>query len=192
MVNPLRVDWQQGDQNLAPRLAVNSQVRWVSLLFFVCCSLLLSAQPANIASDPMKELSKTFPNTVAIKNKGRLLEFCPDGTCDGFVTSGNFSVPTLKDFAYLYVYFFSDYTFLSEWRGKEEAKNTAEDILSKPEYRSCKNENSREAARCVLRDLSKGGRVKLIFVRYDEGERHAVPKNLAERLSEKQDAPQSK
>jgi hypothetical protein len=44
----------------------------------------------------------------------------------------------------------------------------------------------------VLCDLSKGGRVKLIFVRYDEGERHAVPKNLAERLSEKQDAPQSK
>jgi hypothetical protein len=140
----------------------------------------------------MKELSKSFPDTVGIKNKGRLLEFCPDGTCDGFVTSGNVSVPTLKNFAYLYVYFFSDYTFLGEWRSKEEAKNTAELILSKPEYRNCKNENSREAARCVLRDLSKAGRIKLIFVRYDEGERHAVPKNLAERLSEKQDAPQSK
>jgi hypothetical protein len=140
----------------------------------------------------MKALSKSFPDTVGIKNKGRLLEFCPDGTCDGFVTSGNVSVPTLKNFAYLYVYFFSDYTFLGEWRSKEEAKNTAELILSKPEYSNCKNENSREAARCVLRDLSKAGRIKLIFVRYDEGERHAVPKNLAERLSEKQDAPQSK
>ncbi len=31
MVNPLRMDWQQGDQNLAPRLAVNSHVLWVSL-----------------------------------------------------------------------------------------------------------------------------------------------------------------
>jgi len=192
MVDPLRMDWQQGDQNLAPRLAVNSQLRRVSLLFFVCCSLLLSAQTADSASDPMKQLSKTFPDTVAIKNKGRLLEFCPDGTCDGFVTAGNMSVPTLKDFAYLYVYFFSDYTFLDEWRSKEEAKNTAGQILAKPQYKNCKNENSHEAARCVLRDLSKGGRVKLIFVRYDEGERHAVPKNLAERLSEKQDAPQSK
>ncbi len=67
-------------------------------------------------------------------------------------------MPTLKDFAYLYVYFFSDYTFLDEWRSKEEAKNTAERILSTPDYRSCKNENSREAARCVLRDLSKGGK----------------------------------
>jgi hypothetical protein len=93
----------------------------------------------------------------------------------------NFSGPI----AYLYVYFFSDYTFLGEWRSKEEAKNTAEHILLKPEYRSCKNGNTREAARCILRDLSKGGRVKLIVVRYDEGDRHAVPKNLAERLSEK-------
>jgi hypothetical protein len=164
---------------------MNRRMVWAFLVLYICCSLPLSAQSADTASDPMKQLSKTFPDTVAIKNKGRLLEFCPDGTCDGFVTSGNMSVPTLKDFAYLYVYFFSDYTFLDEWRSKEEAKNIAERILSKPEYRSCKNENSREAARCVLRDLSKGGRVKLIFVRYDEGERHAGPKNLAERLSEK-------
>lgn len=39
-----------------------------------------------------------------------------------------------------------------------------------------------------MRDLSKGGNVKLIFVRHDEGERHAVPKNLAERLSEELDS----
>jgi hypothetical protein len=171
---------------------MNSRVVLAFFILCVCCLPPLSAQPADTASDPMKELSKSFPDTVGIKNKGRLLEFCPDGTCDGFVTPGNVSVPTLKNFAYLYVYFFSDYTFLGEWRSKEEAKNTAELILSKPEYRNCKNENSREAARCVLRDLSKAGRIKLIFVRYDEGERHAVPKNLAERLSEKQDAPQSK
>jgi hypothetical protein len=169
---------------------MNSRVVW-ALILCTCCLRLVLAQSAD-TSDPMKELSKTFPDTVEIKNNGHLLEFCPDGTCDGFVTSGSFSVPRLKDFAYLYVYFFSDYTFLSEWRSKHDAKNTAERILSKPEYRSCKSENSREAARCVLRDLSTGGRVKLVFVRYDEGERHSVPKNLAARLSEKQDAPQSK
>jgi hypothetical protein len=164
---------------------MNRRVFW-ALILCACCLPVASAQSADTAaSDPMKVISKTFPDTVAIKNKGRLLEFCPDGTCDGFVTSGSMSVPTLKDFAYLYVYFFSDYTFLGEWRSKEEAKNTAEQILAKPQYSKCKNENSREAARCVLRDLSTGGRVKLIFVRYDEGERHAVPKNLAERLSEK-------
>ena len=172
---------------------MNSRVFWASLIVFACFSSLPSvAQLAGNPSDPMTQLSSTFPDTVEVKNKGRLLEFCPDGTCDGFVGSGNLSVATLKDFAYLYVYFFSDYTFLGEWRSKEKAKSTAELILSKPEYRKCKNEISREAARCVLGDLSSGGKIKLIFVRYDEGERHVVPKNLAERLSEKRDAPQSK
>ena len=58
---------------------------------------------------------------------------------------------------------------------KEEANNTAEHILSKPEYRNCKNETL-EAARCVLRDISKGGKVRLIFVRYEQGERQQCPK----------------
>jgi hypothetical protein len=165
---------------------VNSRIFWVFFIAFACALRPLSiGQAGGNPSDPMMQLSSTFPDTVELKNKGRLLEFCPDGTCDGFVTSGNVSLATLKDFAYLYVFFFSDYTFLGEWRSKEEAKDAAERVLSKPEYRNCKNENSREAARCVLRDLSKGGRIKLIFVRYDEGERHVVPKNIAERLSEK-------
>ena len=164
---------------------MNSRVGWMLLILCVCCLPQLSAQPPNAVFDPMKQLSKTFPETVEIKKKGQVLEFCPDGTCDGFVTSGNVSVAKLKDFAYLYVYFFSDYTFLSEWRSKEEAKKTAEHVLSKSEYRNCKNANSREAARCLLRDLSRGGKIKLIFVRYDEGERHEVAKNLAERLSER-------
>ena len=62
-------------------------------------------------------------------------------------------------------------------------------MLSKPDYRKCKDENSREAARCVLRDLSRAGRIKLIFVRYDEGERNVVPENIADELSEKKPVP---
>ena len=182
-----------GTVRSVPVIAMNSRVFWASLIVFACFSSMVSlAQLAGNPSDPMKQLSSTFPDTVEVKNKGRLLEFCPDGTCDGFLTTGNVSVTTLKDFAYLYVYFFSDYTFLDEWRSKKEAKSTSEYVLAKPEYRKCKNERSREAARCVLEDLSGGGKIKLIFVRYDEGERHVVPKNLAERLSKKRDAPQSK
>ena len=40
-----------------------------------------------------------------------------------------------------------------------------------------------EAACCVLRDLSRNDRIRLIFVRYDEGERHAVREKLQEKLS---------
>jgi hypothetical protein len=68
--------------------------------------------------DPLQQIQRAFPDTVTIKNHGRLLEFCPDGTCDGFVTSGNVPLPKLKDFAYLYVYFFSDNITLDEWKAR--------------------------------------------------------------------------
>jgi hypothetical protein len=139
--------------------------------------------------DPLKQLAGSFPDSIHVKNHGRLLEFCPDGTCDGFVVSGTMSITTLGDFAYLYEYYFSDYTFLGEWRGKEEARNTAERVLSKPEYSNCKSDSEREAARCVLLDLSRGGHVRLIFVRYDEGARSVVPRDLAQQLREKKSAP---
>ena len=94
---------------------------------------------------------------------------------------------TLKDFAYLYVYFFSDYTFLDDWRNTEDAKNTAKQVLAQPIYHSCENANSREAARCVLRDLGRNRRIRLIFVRYDEGQRNVVRENIAEKLSTETD-----
>jgi len=95
----------------------------------------------------------------------------------------------LKDFAFLYEYFFSDYTFLEEWRNKQETKKMAERVLSAPRYHKCKNDDRREAARCLLRDLSRDGKIRLIFVRYDEKQRNVVPRNIGEQLSEKKTAP---
>ena len=133
--------------------------------------------------DPLQQIQKAFPDTVEIKDHGKLLEFCPDGTCDGFVTSGNVPLPTLKDFAYLYVYFFSDNITLDDWKGTAGATEMADRVLGQNQYLACKNMDSREAARCILRDLSRNGRIRLIFVRYDEGERHAVRENLQEKLA---------
>ena len=97
---------------------------------------------------------------------------------------------SLKDFAYLYVYFFSDYlVYLPEWRDRDGSKHTAERVLSKPEYLTCKSDNSRDAARCVLLRLSRNGKIKLLFIRYDEGQRNVVPENVAKLLSENKATP---
>lgn len=136
--------------------------------------------------DPLKCLTSSFPSSVSVKRKGHLLEFCPDNTCHGFVSSANVSAVALKDFAYLYIYFFSDYVYLPDWRNHPDAKVAAERVLSKLEYRHCKAENDRETARCVLLDLSRGGKIKLIFVRYDENRRNVVPEDVAEELSKTQ------
>ena len=164
---------------------LHSAIR-ISLILAAALPLMAQAG-GDKATDPTQQLNKAFPQSVELKNNRRLLEFCPDGTCDGFVTSGDVSVVTLKDFAYLYVYFFSDYTFLDDWRNTEDAKNTAKQVLAQPIYHSCENANSREAARCVLRDLGRNRRIRLIFVRYDEGQRNVVRENIAEKLSTETD-----
>jgi hypothetical protein len=148
-----------------------------------------SAYATDEPFDPLKQISSSFPGSVKVNEKRRLVEFCPDQTCDGFVASSDVSVTTLKDFAYLYICFFSEYVYLAKWRSNGETRNTAERALSKPEYRSCKNESNREAARCLLLYLSGNGRIKLLFIRYDEGQRNVVPENIAEQLAEKKPVP---
>ncbi len=133
--------------------------------------------------DPLTKLSSSFPQSIALKQNGHLLEFCPDNTCHGFVSSSDVPVAVLKDFAFLYIYFFSGYTYLPEWRIHPEAKRVAQRILAKPEYRKCKDESDLQSARCVLLDLARNHRIKLIFVRYDEHQRNVVPEDITKELS---------
>jgi hypothetical protein len=140
-------------------------------------------------SDPLASLSSTFPHSIALKQNGHLLEFCPDNTCHGFVSSGSVPVAVLKDFAYLYIYFFSEYAYLPDWRNHPEAKDTAQRILAKPGYRKCKAESDLQSARCVLLDLARNGKIKLIFIRYDEHQRNVVPEDITKELSNIPDSP---
>jgi hypothetical protein len=164
---------------------------FVDIVFVILLGFFLTAdaRAADDQSDPVKQITASFPDSIELKNKGRLLEFCPDNTCHGFSASANVSVTALKDFAYLYIYFYSDYYALPEWRGKEEVKEAVQRVLSKPEYRQCKNESSREAARCVLLSLSRNGRIKLLFIRYDEGRRNVVQESISRQLSAKTSKP---
>ena len=173
---------------------MNRRAIHVCFFFFIIAYGLsaLGAMPSDKESDPLKQVTSSFPGSIELKRKGRLLEFCPDNTCDGFEASGDFYVTTLKDFAYLYIYFFSDYYVLQDWRNQAESGNVAKPVLSKPEYRNCKNESGLEAARCVLHNLSSNGKIKLIFIRYDENRRDAVPQNLADVLAKKKYVPTQK
>lgn len=135
--------------------------------------------------DPLKQLTSGFPQSVTLNQGRRTLEFCPDETCHRFVGSQGVSIAALKDFAYLYVYFFSDYYSLPKWRSQTESRATAEQILSKPEYQSCKRDTDFDGARCVLLELSQKGFVRLEFIRGDEGARNLVREDVVKELSEK-------
>lgn len=154
------------------------------VLLCIACSPIGAADAGDQGFDALGQLTARFPKSIELNQRGNLLEFCPDNTCDGFVAGGGVPVAELKDFAYLYVYFFSEFAYLQEWRDLPAAKSAADRVLSKVQYRNCRKGASREVARCVLRDLSRDGRVKLIFIRYDEGSRNVVPQDLAVALSD--------
>lgn len=144
----------------------------------------VGSKPQEAQANPLNEITKAFPDSINLKEEQRLLEFCPDkDTCDGFVATRAVPVSTLKDFAYLYIYFFSGYYALPEWRTRQDARNIAEAILSKPIYSKCRGGASIESARCILLDLNRGGRISLLFVRYDEGKRNVVHEDIVKELS---------
>lgn len=160
-------------------------IRHILLLIVLAPMLGAQVQPNSKAEpDPLKQLTATFPNSVHYRDHGRVLDFCPDNTCHGF--SALYSVPggSLRDFAFLYVYYFSDYYALPEWRTNEQVKLATGRVLAKPSYRGCKKETDRESARCVLLTLSGQGKVKLFFIRYDEGKRNVVQEDIREQISE--------
>ena len=140
--------------------------------------------------DPLQEITNRFPGSIEFKAKGRVLEFCPDNTCDGFKAAQGVTREELREFAYLYIYFLSDYAYLREWREGAEARATSERVLSRPQYRGCRADSSITTARCALRLLSADGRIKLLFIRYDENHRNVVHRDLARELLEK--GPRSK
>jgi hypothetical protein len=132
---------------------------------------------------PLWQLAHTFPKSIEFKNNGRLIEFCPDNTCDAFSAQEVVPKSSLEDLVYLYEFYFSDFAYLEDWRAEPKARAVAELVLAKPEYGLCHAESGITAARCVAKEISSKGRVRLLFVRYDEHRRNVVPRNLSQELS---------
>jgi len=144
-----------------------------------------AANASGTAFDPLKQVISAFPESIKLNQSKRILEFCPDyEVCDGFVASPSIAIATLKDFAYLYIYFYSDYFDLPKWRNHPESEATVERVLSKPEYRNCKHDSYFESARCVLLDRSRKGAIRLELIRYDEGARNVVREDMVKKLTE--------
>jgi hypothetical protein len=129
--------------------------------------------------DSMQRLHTDFGERIRMhRNDKRSIEFCPDNTCDFFVRNRAVSDDSMGDFIYLYLYFFSDYYFLKEWREEKVVAAAIRKLLDKREYEKCGSPENVDKARCVERYLSRNNRIKLYSVRYDENVRHVEPKNI--------------
>lgn len=161
------------------------EMNTINVLVVLALAITPSAVPHQARSettDPLKQITQAFPGSLQVSTKRLAVEFCPDNTCDGFIGS-HVTVTQLKDFAYLFIYFFSDFNVLQKWRDGDEPRTVAERTLSRPEYQVCPQTESRDKARCVLSRLSGNGRIRLLSIRYDENQRVATGRNLAKALA---------
>lgn len=154
---------------------------WLLILFVfvnvVHLNEALAATEGNV--DSLQILSADFKESIrAHGNEKYSIEFCPDNTCDLFVAKQTAAADSFGDFIYLYLYFFSDYYVLSEWRAKPDATATMKIVLSNRKYDRCHSSNDREKARCVERYLVQAYQIKLYAVRYDEKLRHIQRKGV--------------
>jgi hypothetical protein len=123
-------------------------------------------------TDAYRELDSRFPGAVTIREGScNAIEFCPENTCDAFYAATADSAEGLMEYAYLYLYWFSDYLVLEGWRASSDARRVMVRMLDAPRNAGCRRPDEKEAARCVLRTLAAKRGIHVAVVRYDEGTR---------------------
>lgn len=143
--------------------------------------LYLGIGAANAESNSLSQLEERFPDSIKIRTDERQsLEFCPDNTCDLFVTRRTTSVGQLSDFALLYLFFFSDYFVLADWRAEDAAKGPVAEVLKKYQKDKCVNNSDVVTAQCLLRNWSARNAIRLYWVRFDERGRHLQARSIRE------------
>ena len=133
------------------------------------CTLNLGA-----AGDRPSMFGSLAPSIAARVSSGhRMLEYCPDNTCERFITSSRVPARALADFAYLYLATVSGYTALQHFKAAEAPQRVSE-LLSKYST-ACAAPDHPQPLGCVLRALQRKHHINIQFVRYDEGQENIVP-----------------
>jgi len=159
---------------------MNKTISVIRVLAF-WLALCLGMGAANADSNPLSQLQERFPDSIKIHtDKRQSLEFCPDNTCDLFVTKRSTSVRQLSDFALLYLFFFSDYFVLADWRAEDAAKGSVAEVLKKYQGDKCANNSDEVTAQCLLRNWAARSAIRLYWVRFDERGRHLQARSIRE------------
>ncbi|MCA2997735.1 MAG: hypothetical protein ING75_03945 [Rhodocyclaceae bacterium] len=158
---------------------------------FFCIVLLGSAVAFGaIPSDRSKSSSSAvtglnesiYPEVSRFDPSKRVITFCPDNTCDKFTAGASTSFVDLKTLSFLYLYFFSDYYVLQEWRSRVDVRSKVEEIL-KGAKDGCVRETARARAACLLVRAERLGQMKLAMTRFDENREVVTRTHLKSRMT---------
>jgi hypothetical protein len=125
----------------------------------------------------------TFKETVTHK----VIEYCPDNTCNLIKSPKSVPTQTLSDFAFLYIFYASGYIYIKKPYDDsvpflESGKKIIPHIIARNE-KGCNNSSDLKNISCILLSMYKSSNIKLYFSRFDEGQDSVSLINHKEELS---------
>lgn len=138
--------------------------------------LLLLLLPG-IALAEERHITQAVGPSVFIKNKGQVVEYCPDNTCEVFSLRGKGTSGALYEFTLAYLYSVSGYTYLADFQSRTDLPEVT-DLLARYQVK-CPQPAPKAAAHCVTALLARKHPIRVNYVRYDEGGRFSEPVSLA-------------
>lgn len=130
-----------------------------------------------IAAAAEKPIAQDGPS-VSVKNNGRLVEYCPDNTCEVFSLRSAQASAVLADFTLAYLYAVSNYVYLEEFQSRTDLQEINRLVMR---YQAnCPQPAPRAAARCIAARLATIHPIRVTFVRYDERRKYSEPVSLEE------------
>jgi hypothetical protein len=100
------------------------------------------------------------------------IEYCPDNTCESFSMPSKYPTEILSDFVYLYLYFISDYYYLTDFK-RNVSRGQVTKIILRNKKSTQKNEQLQDAKE-IIESLAKEYSIIVTLVRYDESKRNEV------------------
>ena len=147
------------------RHMVASAAIMASLMISIC------AYAMDSSAMSMDDLFSSIPPensiTFNFSNMSKKISYCPDNTCEVVRVPAYMSVDQAKYISAAYLFFYSDYFYLREWKMRSDVNIVL--YTESKKYTNKKDEYNITEMKCKFLQVFKKNNIKIFFVRYDEG-----------------------
>jgi hypothetical protein len=159
---------------------------FTAILIFLFLSLPGSVVAADLRL--LGFLSEIAPTGLEyrVTQKLKIVEYCPDNTCNIIEAPASIPKETFNDFVFLFLRYASGYVYLKKPYDKsrpflEEAKRFLPHVIEKRKQQ-CQGDEL-DVVSCILNRMADDHGIKIYFSRFDEGANTKVLQNQEDRLS---------
>jgi len=129
----------------------------------------MSAFPIQAADSALQVLRSGLGEAIEItQTLHPMIKYCPDNTCDEFRGGPGKQLEDVADFAFLYLWYISDYAYLESWRQQSSQPEVQASLARLAS--TCSKAEEHERVVCTLRRLARDAEIQVFFIRYDEGQ----------------------